>query len=369
MNLDRLRTDLAGLADEVEYKDLRDRAVRTSRRIARIRLALVAAGTVAVIGITSAGFALHRDDRALPEIATTRTLPPAGATSAVYIANLEGFGNMAVWDGGGVRTLHFRDHPVGRYGGDDLRESLTVSPDGTYLSWISAAGLHLSRLGDNDMVVLNRQDGDFRISGGCFGPEWASDSTRLLAATSQPTRNAVETGWFAADGGAFTPLVDEKLRGACDVHLNGDWAAYTTSPRLGIFDTYVRNLRTGETRMVPDLSANRLDFEISSVSPDGSRITARLIDNDDERNAVPPRTLEANHVIDTRTGETLPFGIETGRLGAHQLFFTPAGDLVARFTEGDRSWLTLVAPDGRLISRADEPAEVRDWVLLRLVTP
>ncbi|GAB7041365.1 MULTISPECIES: hypothetical protein [Catenuloplanes] len=366
MNLDDLRAGLADLAEEARPVDLRDRAVRTSHRIARIRLALAAAATVAVVGVTSAGFALRGgNDRALPEIAT----PPAGATSAVYIDNLAGFGNMAVWDGGGVRTLYFRDFPVGRYGGDELRDSLAVSPDGTHLSWISNAGLHLSRLGDNDMVVLNRQDEDFRFSGGCSAPAWSSDSTRLLAVMWQPETNSAQTGWFAVDGGAFTPRDDEKLRYACDVHINGDWVAYTVHPRLGVSETYVRNLRTGASRTIPNLSGNRLDLEISSVSPDGERITARLIDNDAERQTAPPRTLEANHVIDTRTGESLPLDDDTDGLGPHQLFFTPAGDLVARYVEADRSWLSILSRDGRLLGRADEPAEVRESVLLRLVVP
>ncbi|MDP9798474.1 hypothetical protein J2S43_006986 [Catenuloplanes nepalensis] len=368
MNLDDLRAGLAELAEESQPTDLRDRAVATSRRIGRTRLALVAAATVLAVAAASAVVALGRDDdRALPTPVATL---PAGATSAIYTANLGGFGNLAVWNGSGVRTLYYRDYPFGRYAGDQFRESLTVSPDGTYLSWLSNAGVHLSRVGDNDMVVLNRQDGDFRVSAGCTVPEWTSDSTRLLITSWEPESNIVEAGWFAVDGGAFTVRDDDdELRYACDVHTNGDWLAYTVSPRLGTFETHVRNLRTGETRMIPDLSENRLDFEISSVSPDGERITARLIDNASDRHLAPPRTLQANHVIDTRTGQTLPFPLAPGRVAAQQLYYTPGGDLVARFVEADRSWLAVYAPDGRLLGEADEPAEVRESVLLRVVMP
>ncbi|MFI5841022.1 hypothetical protein ACIA8K_15085 [Catenuloplanes sp. NPDC051500] len=370
MNLDSLRAGLHDLAGAAQPVDLHDRAVRTSHRIARTRLALVAAATVAVVAVTSAGFALGHDDRALPDIATTPSpstgaLPP-GTRSAVYVDGLDGLdgqGSITVWTDDAVRFHDVRTNGIGRYSGDEVQESLTVSPDGTRLSWTTQSGIHLARVGDDDMFVLPREDADASVDGSCLEPEWSSDSTRLFG--RMWTRETQRIGWFSIDEGSFTAVPDEQW--GCDVRINGDWAAFTDMPQVGRFDQVVRNLRTGETRVIPDPSGNETDFEIVSISADGRRITARLIDNEQARVVSPPRTLAADLVIEVSSGMTLP--LDTGGRAVRQLFFLADGNLVARVGDEARSSLLIIAPDGRVVSQAEEPVEVREATLLRLVLP
>ncbi|MFE9204039.1 hypothetical protein [Micromonospora sp. NPDC007230] len=73
MNHDRLRLDLAGLAEEVSPVDLRDRALRTSRRLGLQRaIATSAAAVVMLCAATGTAFALvPRNDGLAPVPADT----------------------------------------------------------------------------------------------------------------------------------------------------------------------------------------------------------------------------------------------------------------------------------------------------------
>ncbi|MEU8295869.1 hypothetical protein AB0C04_01085 [Micromonospora sp. NPDC048909] len=87
MNDQRLRLDLADLADEVTPVDLRDRALRTSRRIGIQRAVATSAAALVLLGAaTGTAFAMMPDRRADPLPATTPSVtatptPTADATS------------------------------------------------------------------------------------------------------------------------------------------------------------------------------------------------------------------------------------------------------------------------------------------------
>jgi TolB protein len=366
LNPDGLRAGLHVLADEVAPVDLRDRALHTSRRIARTRLALIAGATVLAVAAASVGLSVRRDDRALPEIATTPT--PAVTPARVYLDALDGGRTVIRWTAGGLTRRDIDAYSTARPTVAQVRESLSVSPDGTRLSWSTDVGISLAGFDATAVRVLPGPSlGDPLVDDACLEPEWSSDSARLLTRTRMSGGASMYAGWFAAADGSFTVVDDSLLRNSCDARINGDWAAFTHSPGLGRFVAYVRNLRTGETREIPDPSGNRTDLEIVSISPDGARVTARTIDNNPERYADPPRTLAADLVVDTRTGATVPIAV--GGTEVRQLFYLTDGNLLARVRDGARSSLLVFTPAGRLAERVDEPAELRDAVLLRAVTP
>ena len=77
------------------------------------------------------------------------------------------------------------------------------------------------------------------------------------------------------------------------------------------------------------------------------------------------RELDANAVIDTRTGRQvdLPLG---GR-PLLQAWFRADGRLVARVSDGDHNVLVLVGADGRKIGESREPTTLKDRQILQVV--
>ena len=67
MNEDRLRFDLADLADEVTPVDLRDRALRTSRRLGIQRAVTTSVAALVLIGAaTGTALAIRPDEQSGP---------------------------------------------------------------------------------------------------------------------------------------------------------------------------------------------------------------------------------------------------------------------------------------------------------------
>lgn len=369
MNLDNLRAELHDLAGEARPADLRDRALRTSHRIGRIRLALVAAATVVVVGVTSAGLALGGEDRALPEIATTRgpIVPPAGVTSAVYIDDLVFQSPVTVWSAAGLQRI--TRQWAGENAGDSMiRNTLTVSPDGTRLSWSTGSGLQVMSIagagvsqGGDDITLESENRDQPVVFGGCV---WSPDSTRLLAGTRNPDEQGWITGWYTLADRSFAEVETVDISLGCAVETNGDWVAGSyllPSRRMTIA---VWNTRTGERREFLD---GLFSAEVTGVSPDGARVVARIVDGYSAEEGPLERNRQGTFLIDSHTGEKLP--VDTGGREVRQLYFQPDGDLVARVRDGGHHNLMIFAPDGRLILDAPEPPELLDSVLLRVVTP
>ncbi len=93
------------------------------------------------------------------------------------------------------------------------------------------------------------------------------------------------------------------------------------------------------------------DFE--SLAPDGGHIVLDLhTGNMDDGDAA--RGLNANTVLDTRTGATV------ATPAFQQALYLPNGNLLTR----DKGTLTVVSPDGRTVLTQTEPAAAKDWMLL-----
>ncbi|MFF5172400.1 hypothetical protein ACFY3U_07180 [Micromonospora sp. NPDC000089] len=155
MNEDRLRFDLAELADDVNQVDLRDRALRTSRRIGLRRTVTTSAAALVMIAAAGTALAIRPDAEAPapapagPSVAATPRptpsaspgRPPTGEVAGP--AAIKGFRYYL-----GIIDTEVRIHRVGptihevkllpldRSG--CTANSVTVSPDGKQLAWVKS---------------------------------------------------------------------------------------------------------------------------------------------------------------------------------------------------------------------------------------
>ncbi|MEV0424913.1 hypothetical protein [Micromonospora sp. NPDC050495] len=165
MNEDRLRLDLAGLADEVTPVDLRDRALRTSRRLGIQRAVATSAAALVMIGAaTGTALAIRPDGQAPvppqpagPSTTVTPTPDPSTpdpSTSAeptgsavqpgsalpgtrYYLESTSTKSRIHAVHGGIDRVVH----QVG-YAADAEceRNTITISPDGKQVAWVQGTG-------------------------------------------------------------------------------------------------------------------------------------------------------------------------------------------------------------------------------------
>ncbi|MGN9811987.1 hypothetical protein ACTMSW_21835 [Micromonospora sp. BQ11] len=166
MNDDRLRLDLTDLADEVTPVDLRDRALRTSRRLGIQRVVVTSTTAVVMVGAaTGTAFALmpKADGTSpLPAGTPTVTLDPSGdvpPTPAPSGSRQSPSPSVTDTTPPGSAVLGGTRYHVGRSGGDAIvravrgaddsvlarvplgddpcvGNSITVSPDGRRLAWV-----------------------------------------------------------------------------------------------------------------------------------------------------------------------------------------------------------------------------------------
>ncbi|WP_319460607.1 hypothetical protein [Micromonospora sp. RTP1Z1] len=164
MNDDRLRLDLTELADEVTPVDLRDRALRTSRRLGIQRAVVTsAAALVMIAAATGTALAIRPDGRApVPQPAspsTTVSTPPVEVTPTPHpSASAEPTNSptkpASVLDGTRyyleITSTKSRIHAV-RGSSDQVvhqipsaptgceSNTLTISPDGKRVAWVQGA--------------------------------------------------------------------------------------------------------------------------------------------------------------------------------------------------------------------------------------
>ncbi|MFG2037953.1 hypothetical protein [Dactylosporangium sp. NPDC048998] len=158
MNDRRLRFDMADLADQVTPVDLRDRALRTSRRLGFQRALATSAAVLVVLG-SAAGIAFAvrpSGDGLAPTPASSSDLasaPPTGTTAEPQSsagassapANPQVLAGTRYYLGskGGELQIHAvrgdTDQVTARIPDDSARcvsNSITVSPDGRRLAWV-----------------------------------------------------------------------------------------------------------------------------------------------------------------------------------------------------------------------------------------
>jgi TolB protein len=239
MSNDRLRTDLRTLADEVSMTDLRDRTLRTSRRIAVRRAVTASAAVVAVVVVVTAGaFAAgprHRAHRPAPGNTapspsvspvpsphpTSSALPAGRVGGTTYYVALQapdagaGPAELHAVTGGADRIV--LSLPIGP--AQCSYETVSVSPGGTRVAWVTDDGdLDVSRPDGSHPVVVSHD-------GACLAGSiaWRGDD-RFTVPSRKNSDRVVEVD--AAAGTVTDPDVPVARQGPASP--NGTWVAVHT---------------------------------------------------------------------------------------------------------------------------------------------
>ncbi|MFG1838361.1 TolB family protein [Micromonospora sp. NPDC049175] len=386
MNDERLRLDLTDLADEVTVVDLRDRTLRTSRRLgiqravatsaAALVLVAAAAGTALAIRPNGSPVPLPADTpsvTATPSPSPTRSpsnspsAPPSGGSSAIAPTVAIGrlfYGPAEVT---GAKTANLRswrpgDNPAQLLALPDLawKGNVSVSSDGRRVAWVDSDG------SSNNLFVANADGSDRRkvrsdVDPYCVTTVWSPDGRQLLFRETKPN---------AAGGPGRYGVLEARSTGkgvrwwttepeACHAlwSADGQTIALNTDAGVALYGT------DGTTkRVVPGFSPDGWrSNDIASLSPDGSRIALLRKKAAGDAGDV-ARDLRVNVVLDTRTGKEirLPLG---GR-ELRQVYFQTDGSMVVRVRDGSGHAVLLVHANGSKISETAEPASLKDMQIL-----
>jgi TolB protein len=223
-----------------------------------------------------------------------------------------------------------------------------VAPDGNRIAYAIGDTLLVEPTGGPPEQVASG------VSTAGQPPAWSPDGDRLLVAAGAPAILQVGSR-------TLTPLAEQLATGQ-HFRWSGDGTAlvYATSycslkVAAGDSDTAVPVIGDRQPADNPDGLAA---CKPTSVDATGQRVTVPL-QTTGETGADSPDTADA--VVDTVTGDVVPLPVAGSVVGA---FFNPDGNLLVRSRKGDRTTLSLFAPDGILLVQAKEPPELRDLDLL-----
>jgi TolB protein len=336
---EQLRTHLSDLAEEVTVVDLRDRALRTSHRLAARRAAVTAIAAAAAALAVAAGVtvAVSRRD-ALPPAGPAATAPRLDGTALYYRPTGGGYRVFSV-TAGRVSEHHTVLAPAND---PCVPNSLTVSPDGRYLAWV----VRSPNAGPENVGILtvSRLDGSQRREVDrvvCRIDErnWTSHPGRLLIHSTQQDFDAVTVD--PATGQAQPTTEDHIV-----------WSA----------NRAFRVVREGEDVVVQDAAGrkrHRVAFsgaciDVTAVSDDGQRVVLGECRPGFER------ALFGRSLLNAVTGSpvTLPAGDVT------VVGFVAGGNVLLRVSAVD---LVLITPDGKVLDRVVEPAGVAGATLIGYV--
>ncbi|MFI6267489.1 TolB family protein [Micromonospora zamorensis] len=388
MNDQRLRLDLSDLAEEVTVVDLRDRTLRTSRRLGIQRaVATSAAALVLVAAAAGTAFAIRPDQSPAPLPADTPSVtatptptpsptpststsdapgsPPSSGSStntpAVQFGKLfygltgvirEQTWNLRSWHPGGspVRLLALPEIA--------LRGNMGVSSDGHRVAWVDP---------NNDLFVSDADGSDKQkvrssVDPYCVGAVWSPDGRRLLfreiKAAGGPGRYGVLDIRSAEKNVRWWTTETE----ACKAFWSADGQTIAMTTNYGVT---LYGADGTKKRAVPGFSRDGWNTDdVVSLAPNGSRVALRRHKEDGDAGDV-PRDLRVNVVLDTRTGKevSLPLGGRTLR----QVYFQSDGSMVVRVQAGSGYAVLLVDEDGKKISETAEPASLKDSQILAVV--
>lgn len=389
MKHDRLRLGLADLADEVNLVDLRDRALRTSRRL-RIQRAVASSATVLALVGAATGTAftvIPRADNQVPQpadsssaftsasatpVLTAEPTPSASRSDAPVTPekpdNMPEIGRLFYgpdYRGGSEETrgsAQLRSWQPGTKP-DSLLElpreaallNATVAPDGRRVAWVEQATLWVAKVDGSDRRELRDE-----VAAMCRPPAWSPNSRQILV-TTKVTADRSGEGFVDVSSGKFTEV--DRTDGC---HLV--WAADgTTAIADGSEGTIVLTGPDGTDRgTIPRLGYGHeyVSFDLSSLSPDGQRIALYRIESGGTVGDA-ARSLRANVVLDTRTGKEV--ALELGGRELRQAYFQADGTLIARVSSGTGYALVLLDVDGHKVSESTEPAVLKDMQILTVV--
>ncbi|MFF0255043.1 hypothetical protein ACFYPW_21365 [Micromonospora zamorensis] len=393
MNDQRLRLDLTDLAEEVTVVDLRDRTLRTSRRLGIQRaVATSAAALVLIAAAAGTAFAIRPDQSPAPLPADTPSVtatptptpsatpststsdapgspPSSGSTTNTPTAKIGklfyGPAEITGAQNANLRSWRPGDNPVRLLALPELAAvgNVSVSPDGQRLAWMEDDGDARSTVVTANVDGSNKQTMRSGVDRSCVTPIWSPDGHLLFREAKEmgepgrygvlDTRSAKKNvRWWAAEPSACHALWS----------ADGGTIAMNTSAGVTLFDTDGKRKRD-----VPglDSSGTWWSSHIASLSPDGDRIALYRYHPGSEDGRDVGRFLQASAVLDTRSGKPveLPLGGRTLR----QVYFQADGSMVVRVQAGSGYAVLLVDEDGRKISETAEPAALKGMQILAVV--
>ncbi|MER7003818.1 hypothetical protein ABT297_12345 [Dactylosporangium sp. NPDC000555] len=339
MNDSRLRLDMADLADQVNPVDLRDRALRTSRRLGIQRaVATSAAALVVLAGAAGIAFAVRPDgqgqapipgDSAVVTSAPVEPTHPA-STGPSGSTDPTGSGSAAAnapqpvltgtrWYLGGNDTelaIHAvrgdKDNVTARFArgsGGCVYNTITVSPDGKRLAWVDGADSEGTL-----MTAATDGSGKRTLDTGvlCLGAKalvWkGSDQLMVTKGSSQRIVNLV-TGGSSASGDIQAWSTD------------GVWSAGKINDKLTV--TNGRDRRYYQYTPPQAQATNYDGWAARGVSMDGRYVTVGWLGTD------PSRKDEAFAVVDTTTSKTVQLPVAGG---VQTVLFAADGTVLVRQT-------------------------------------
>ncbi|NYH44173.1 WD40 repeat protein [Micromonospora jinlongensis] len=394
MNDQRLRLDLTELAKEVTVVDLRDRTLRTSRRLGIQRaVATSAAALVLIAAAAGTAFAIRPNGSSPPLPADTPSVtasptpsadptpststsdapasPPSSGsstnTSTVKIGKLfYGPAEITGAQNANLRSWRPGDNPVRLLALPELalKGNVSVSPDGRRVAWVDSDGT------SNNLFVANADGSDKQkvrsdVDPYCVTAVWSPDGRQLLFRETK----ANDAGGPGRYGVLDVRSTAKTVRwwttepDACHALWSADGQTIAMNTNLGV-TLYGKDGAT--RRVVPGFSRDGWrSNDIASLSPDGSRV-ALLREKPGGDDGDVARDLRVNGVWDTRTGTSmaLPLGGRTLR----QVYFQTDGSMVVRVQGGNGYAVLLVGEDGRKISETAEPAALKDMQILAVVS-
>ncbi|MGC4744973.1 TolB family protein [Micromonospora sp. DT201] len=392
MNDQRLRLDLTDLAEEVTVVDLRDRTLRTSRRLGVQRaVATSAAALVLIAAVTGTAFAIRPDQSPPPLPADTPSVtatptptqspsptpststpstPPSGGSSAntptAKIGKLF-YGPAEVTNAktANLRSWRPGDLPVRLLALPELalKGNASVSSDGQRVAWVDSDG------NSNNLFVANADGSNKQkvrsdVDPYCVTAVWSPDGRQLLFRETK----ANDAGGPGRYGVLDVRSTAKTVRwwttepDACHALWSADGQTIAMNTNLGV-TLYGTDGTT--RRVVPGFSLDGWrSNDVASLSPDGSQIALLRKKAGGDAGDV-ARDLRVNVVLDTKTGKEirLPLG---GR-GLRQVFFQADGSMVVRVQDASGYALLLVDEDGRKVSETVEPSSLKDMQILAVV--
>jgi hypothetical protein len=369
---DRLHADLADLAEQVTVVDLRDRALRTSRKLRTRRTILAAATAFAVLAI-GAGTALAvlpgrhtaspvspgpsgqpstnatpsrtASPTSAPSTSASPSSPPGDAVPGMYLYRL------STADGNVVNDVMYRAP------GSDWQKIanvkapptglLVVSPDHQHIAWYEGSRLHISALDGSQTRTLVANVG--RPS--CMAPTWAADSRHLLYNLIPASGQGSTIAAVATDGTGLHVLGTTSDTTACQIASPDGSTAYTVTFPSGA-DPTAATLVAFDGHAAPRTIAGnwptgQRPHEVVAASAVSTRLLIGTVSTSDQCGCDPP---EQYAVVDTATGQTTSLNNSNDSQGSTPISgaFTADGRIVviAQRTPGKDSFLTVYGPSG-----------------------
>ncbi|MEU5721027.1 hypothetical protein ABZ783_04270 [Micromonospora sp. NPDC047738] len=373
MNHDRLRLDLAGLAEEVTPVDLRDRALRTSRRLGIQRaVATSAAALVMIAAATGTALAIRPDGQApVPQPAgpsTTVTPPPADGTPTPDPSTSSEPTSSPTKPASvlaGTRyylestSTRVRIHAVRGSSDQVVRQiaydtygcewnTITVSPDGTWAAWVQD-----STDGDTSGVLLASRIGE-------------QGATRLLddvsCLDSRPLRwqggGLLMVRNKTGQSVLFDVAANKRVNGDPGQETNrcwsadGRWLAAVSEGKPYVTDE--TQLRQYTYTPPKDEAAQWGGWEARSVSMDGRYVSVGWIGTD------PSRRDDSFAVVDTTTSKVVDL---PGSGDIRSVMFTIDNKVIVKRATGITVLDSTLTPLGTVT----EPASLRNMAMLAYV--